>query len=57
MNPQLLRAALGNPQTFAEKSQTAMLSPINRYKTAIGRAATPEMAEAVRRQQAVNTTG
>jgi hypothetical protein len=43
-------AGSAGPETFAEKSQAAMLAPINRYKTPLGRAATPEMHEAVRRQ-------
>jgi hypothetical protein len=50
MNPQLLQAAIGRPQTFAEKSQESMLEPLNRYKSALGRASTPAMREALQRQ-------
>jgi len=59
MNPQLLQAAVGRqqrtvssevPQTFAEKSQAAMLRPIYHYTSALGRATTPAMQEALRRQ-------
>ena len=57
LDPQPMRDALARrgPQTFAEKSQTAMLEPINRYKTSLGRAATPEMLEAVRRSELANS--
>jgi hypothetical protein len=50
MDPQLLQAALGRPQTVAETSQASMLEPLNRYKSALGRATTPPMQEALRRQ-------
>jgi len=56
MNPQALQAAFGRPpvpevlQNVAERSQAAMLEPINRYKSAMGRATTPAMQEALRRQ-------
>ena len=50
MDPQLMQGAFGRPQTFAEKSQATMLEPLNRYKTPLGRASSPAMQEALRRQ-------
>ena len=55
IDPQLLAEAVGGgqsgqPQTLAEKSQAAMLWPIYRYKSAVGRAATPQIEQALRRQ-------
>ena len=50
MDPQLMQGAFGRPQTFAEKSQATMLEPLNRYKSALGRASSPAMQEALRRQ-------
>jgi hypothetical protein len=50
MNPQALQAAFGRPQNFAEKSQAAMLQPIYDFTSALGRATTPAMQDALRRQ-------
>lgn len=49
IDPQAMNAAMAR-RKFAEKDQSAMLEPINRYKTALGRASTPEMYEAIQRQ-------
>ena len=58
LNLDAMKAAIGRrqPLNFAEQSQAAMPEPINRWKTPLGRATTPEEYEAVRRSELAKTS-
>lgn len=51
IDPQAMNAAMAR-RKFADKDQATMLEPLNRYKTALGRASSPEMYQAIQRQMA-----
>lgn len=58
INPDMVKAAIGRrqPPNYAEQSRAAMLEPINRWKTPLGRATTPEEYEAVRRSEVAKSS-